>query len=154
MAEYSLLGFAQYLEKIPHVVKLEEHRGLEEAAVLIENEAKRSIGEYQDAAGPFAAWQPLAESTLEQKARAGYAPPDNPLLRTGDLRDSIEHQVHEEEACVGSNSDIAMWQELGTNRIPPRSFLGAAAVRKEAEAVKILHKRLVDAMTGRLAGLF
>ena len=34
-------------------------------------------------------WQPLAQSTIEDKARQGYRVPA-PLLRTGDQRDSIE----------------------------------------------------------------
>ncbi len=30
------------------------------------------------------------------------------------------------EVVVGSNDLRALWQELGTSRIPPRSFLGLA----------------------------
>ena len=34
-------------------------------------------------------WPPLKASTLEQKARLGY--PSDPMVRTGDLRDSLEN---------------------------------------------------------------
>lgn len=82
-------------------------------------------------------WPPLAESTLEDKRRHGYPVP-SPLLRTGEhIRDTIEVSEPEREngamTCyVGSSSKIALYQELGTTRIPPRPFLGLA-VDKERE---------------------
>lgn len=154
MPEFSPLGFADYLSKLPHVVELSRRQSLEKAAVVVKTEAKRSIGEYQAEAGPFAAWEPLAESTLEQKSKKGRAPPDNPLLVTGDLRESIEHNVVSDEAHVGSNSDVAVWQELGTNRIPARSFLGGAAVRKTDEVKNLIGEAFEKALAGRLSGLF
>ena len=51
------------------------------------------------------------------------------------MRDSIEHKViSDKEAEIGSNSDIAVIQELGTSTIPARSFLAGAAAH-EAENV-------------------
>ena len=50
-----------------------------------------------------------------------------PLLRTGGLRDSISTHVEGAEATVGSVSPIALYQEQGTEHIPPRPFLGPAA---------------------------
>jgi phage gpG-like protein len=102
---------------------------LERAARMIEHRAKEKIGEYQEQAGPFIAWAELAESTKADRARQGY-PDDEPLLRTGELRDSIEHFVADGEAHIGSNNDIAVYQELGTEHIPPRSFLGGCRRRK------------------------
>lgn len=68
---------------------------------------------------------------------------------TGDLRDSIEHTVLGDEAHVGSNSEIAEYQELGTAHIPPRSFLGSALVQTTDEVVKIIGEGVVGALTGR-----
>jgi hypothetical protein len=70
-------------------------------------------------------WPQLAESTQRERERLGFAA-NEPLLRTGDLRESIEYTVLPREAAVeiGSNDKIAVYQELGTSRIPPRSFLG------------------------------
>ena len=91
-------------------------------------EAKEWIGFYHPG------WAPLAESTLEGwhghpgKIELGYAPPDNPLLRTGDMRDSIQSQAelasYGAEGVIGSESKIALYQEMGTSKIPPRPFLG------------------------------
>lgn len=153
MREFTLAGFGDFLMRLPIAVTIEQHRALEEAAVVVETEAKAEIGTYQGDAGPFPAWQPLAPSTVEEKTKLGYAPPDNPLLREGDMRDSIEHTVvSPHEAQVGSNSDIAVYQELGTVTIPARSFLGGAAHRKGPEVAEIIGGRVVKALTGGAMG--
>jgi hypothetical protein len=81
------------------------------------------------------------------KIELGYAPPDNPLLREGDLRASYGSKVEQTTmgvtGYVGSDSDIAVWQELGTSNakhpIPPRSVLGRAAfVKGDAVARSML----------------
>lgn len=103
---------------------------LEKSALMIEKRAKNKIAHLQPDAEPFAAWEPLAESTIERKESVStfaLNSEGNPLLVTGEMRDSIEHLVMPGEAHIGSNSDIAVYQELGTDKIPPRSFLGGAA---------------------------
>lgn len=125
-----------------------EQLALEKAAKLVEKRAKEKIGEYQDQAGPFIAWPELAESTKADRARQGF-PEDEPLLRTGEMRDSIEHTVGNGEAQVGSNSDIAVYQELGTQHIPPRSFLGGAVVDEMDRIIKIVGEDAVAALVGK-----
>ena len=125
-----------------------EQRALEQAARLVERRAKAKIGEYQDAAPPFAAWASLADSTVADRERQGY-PGDEPLLRTGQLRDSIGHMVRDGVAYVGSDSDIAVYQELGTVHIPPRSFLGGAAAESTDEVQEIVGGEVVSALVGR-----
>jgi hypothetical protein len=95
----------------------------------IEETAKEEIGVYQPAVGPFEAWAPLAESTKSDRVRSGYTE-DDPLLRSGELKDSIESEVIGLAAIVGTKSQIGLWQEVGTDRIPPRPFIGTAYVRK------------------------
>lgn len=94
----------------------------------IEATAKEEIGIYQPAYGPFDAWAPLAESTKADRVRHGYTE-DDPLLRSGELRDSIESEVVGLAAIVGTKSQIGLWQEIGTDRIPPRPFIGPAYLR-------------------------
>jgi hypothetical protein len=108
----------------------------DELMKVLEAEAKGYIGEYQ------AGWKPLAASTVEEKTRLGYAPPDNPLLREGIMRDSIEHAsapaYYGADGAIGSNDPVALWQEMGTSRgIPPRSFLGLAMSRSEEPATPL-----------------
>jgi phage gpG-like protein len=127
---FTLLGFVAQLHAVDR--DLEELCGahghnsaiVEKACQIIQKKAKSAIGKTHDA------WSPLAESTKEDRVRHGF-PANQPLLRTGELRDSIEYTVRGNEGAVGSNLDIAVYQELGTSRIPPRSFLVSAAIASE-----------------------
>ena len=79
----------------------------------------------------------LAESTQEERVRKGYSA-DEPLLRTGELRDSISWEHRSPiSTVVGSTSEIAVYQELGTVRIPPRPFLGSTITEDEKELAAI-----------------
>lgn len=143
----SLAEFAERLALASVAVVAAEQKALKQCARIIEKTAKEQIGEYQPAVGPFAAWEPLADSTEAEKARLGY-PVDAPLLREGDLRDSIEHEVQGMEAVIGSKSEIAEYQEFGTEKIPPRPFIGPAAFRNREKIHSILGAALVAGMVG------
>lgn len=147
MREYSLLGFVEQVAAISAEVAMAEHECLERGARIVEKEAKDAVGEYQARSGPFAAWAPLADATKEDRERQGF-PADEPELRTGELRDSIEHVVIGREAHIGSNSDVMVWQELGTSKMPARSILGGAAFRKEHEVVREIGETVVASLTG------
>ena len=125
-----------------------EHRALEKAAVVVEKRAKDKIGEYQDETGPFAGWADLADSTKADRLRKGYTE-DDPGLRSGEMRDSIEHQVQVPEASVGSNDDKLVYFELGTVKQPPRSVLGGAVVDKMDEILQIVGESAVAALVGK-----
>lgn len=132
--DFNLDSMAAHLLKLSMAMPLAEQTALHKAAEIVETEAKAEIGTYQSSAGSFAAWAPLKESSISRKANG-----DTPLLETGEMRDSIGSVVVGNEAHVGSNNDKAVWQELGTSRgIPPRSFLGGAAVRKSSDVKDII----------------
>ena len=143
----SLVRFAEHLALASVAVVEAEHKALEQCAKLVRNTAKEQIGEYQPAVGPFASWVPLAESTESEKSRLGY-PTGAPLLREGDMRDSIEYEVEGMEAVIGSKSDIAAYQEFGTATIPPRPFIGPAAYRNREKIQRILGAALVSGLVG------
>lgn len=147
MREFTLAEFVGGIAGMVESVQHETHKALERAARVIEREAKKEIGHYQDEAAPFVGWAELADRTKADRVAQGY-PENEPLLRDGTLRDSIGHVVQGHEAAIGSNSDIAVYQELGTGHIPPRSFLGGAAVRKETEVVKIIGEGAVIGLVG------
>lgn len=132
MMEFDSFGsFAMHLIKLAVTEAVIEREMLEHAAVAIEERAKGKIGHDEEpAAGPFAAWDPLAQSTVEEKEYLGYVDrlsPNDSLLRTGKMRDFIEHNVAGHIAHIGSNDDEAVYQEFGTATIPPRSFFGSSA---------------------------
>lgn len=122
-----ILGFVGILSATQSHMDHGDKGALDKAGAHLEAEIKKNIGTYN------LGWPPLAPSTVEKKGA------DTPLLESGKGRDSIEHQVVSHEAVeVGTNEQHMVYQELGTPKIPPRSFLVATAMEKEAELVEIL----------------
>lgn len=120
--------------------------GLKEVAESIVQTAKDEIGFYQPAVGPFQDWAPLAESTEADKARKGF-PQEAPLLRTGEFRETWEHEVRGFEAVVGSKDKRAPWFEFGTVNMPPRPVLGPAVIHNEHTLRRILGHAAVTGIT-------
>jgi hypothetical protein len=129
MKEFSIEAFADHLAGLGAGMPVLEEIVLEHIGLTVERAAKDKIGEYQAESGPFEAWPSLAESTKEDRLRKGYSE-DDPGLRSGAMRDSIEHVVLPGEVHIGSNDDDLLWFELGTSKQPPRSVIGAAAFEK------------------------
>lgn len=113
------------------------HHGLKKCAVAIDNTAKAEIGHYQPDVGSFAGWVELADATKADRSAKGFSEND-PLLRSGELRDSISHEIDGLEAVIGSTSDIMVYQECGTSRIPPRAVMGPAGVKNTEFVIKTL----------------
>lgn len=144
---HSLTHLALHLGEIAVAQHEMERHALEKATKLVQARAKDKIGEYQEQAGPFIAWPELADATKDDRVRQGFSE-NEPLLRSGELRDSIERTVVDSVGYVGSDSDIAVYQELGTENIPPRSFLGGAAVESIAKICEIVGDEAVTALVG------
>jgi HK97 gp10 family phage protein len=146
--EFGSLGdLALHFAQLQVSALAELQKGLKKAATVVQNEAKASIGEYQDAVGPFPAWEPLSDATEREKAAKGY-PVDAPLLRTGEMRDSIVKEVSGLEAVIGSLDDKMLYHEFGTAHIPPRPVLGPAVFKKREKIQKILGAAGVAALVG------
>ena len=123
-------------------IEVAKHAALEEACQLVEERAKSLIGH------PHASWPPLRPETIAHKDGV-----NTPLLETGEMRNSIEHTVIGKSGFVGSNSDIAVYQELGTSRgIPPRSFLGLGAALEGPAVAKVVAGTVGGAIAAGLAG--
>jgi len=142
---FTLASFGDHLAKMAVTVVLGERQGLKKAAEVVEKEAKSEFGTYQGAIGPFDKWAELANSTKDDRVASGYTEND-PLLRDGTLRDTISHEVSGLDAVIGSTSDIMVYQELGTETIPPRAVLGPSLLRKEKEVLKIIGVHTATAM--------
>lgn len=95
-------------------------------------------------------WPPLAPSTVAEKERLGYVgqiSATDPLLRTGEMRDSIKVEIEGLEMMVGSDSKIAAYQEIGTQSIPPRPFIGLAALNSLEFAAEKLGETAIALLT-------
>ncbi|MCM2537994.1 hypothetical protein [Burkholderia glumae] len=144
----SFASFATHLAQTAAAPAIALHHGLEAVAEKIEKTAQAEIGTYQGAVGPFPAWPQLAADTQAERVALGFTA-NEPLLRSGQLRASYEHQVRGYEAIIGSKSDIALWQELGTSRgIPPRPVLGPAVIHNHAYIMKVLGGAAVAGVMG------
>jgi hypothetical protein len=118
-----------------------EHAALEAAAQLVEGRAKGYLGV------PHDWWPPLKPETIARKDGV-----NSPELESGAMRSSIEHQVIGSSAFVGSDSAVAELQELGTSRIPPRSFLAHSAAESGEEIAKMTAKMVGSAIGASLSG--
>ena len=111
---------------------------LEAQGAAIEATAKGKFGGYQ------AGWAPLAESTKAERQRLGFAP-DDPLFRSGGLRDAVHHKVEGDSVFIGvepgqtlhgpdgKGVDAAMVMEVqeygdSRGRVPPRPVFGTVVV--------------------------
>lgn len=141
-------AFVAHLQMCALKVPIAANESLEAACVILESETKKEFGVYQQEAGVFDEWAELAASTKRQRLALGYTE-NEPLLRSGKLRDSITHEVEGLEAAVGSDMLIAVWQELGTWIIPPRPFLGPAAYRNQEQIKALIGLALVYGVLGK-----
>jgi HK97 gp10 family phage protein len=149
MKEFNGFGlFAAHLMRTAAIGEEVSHHITEEAAEIIRDDAKVRLGIYQDHIGPFNEWAPLADSTVADRVNKGYRPND-PLVREGDLRDSIEVTQKGREAVVGSASDIALYQEQGTEHIPPRPFLGPAGFASKRRIAALATNTVVAWIAGK-----
>ena len=69
--------------------------------------------------------------------------PSLPALRTGALRASIRQAAQADRAVIASTSPIAVYQELGTARLPPRPFLSTAAHAHADDAARAFAAALI-----------
>lgn len=148
--EFANMGdFAAHLLTLQAGELIALEAGLEHVLVHMERVAKDELGHYQPAVGPFPAWAELAESTKESKLSRGYDP-DEPLLNEGDLRNSISHEHRGLEGAMGSTSQIMVYHEFGTAKMPARPVIGPAAFRSHEKIVKIIGSAmLVGLVSGR-----
>src|SRR5258706_4452580 len=134
---FSLLGFVAHLATVEKDMHELGPSIVARACEMVCEEAKRVIGE------GYEFWPPLKPETLKRKMMA------TPLLETGELRASIEWNSQGNIGHVGSNNDKALWHELGTTKIPPRSFLAGAAMTMEDKIHKMAARAVMAVMARR-----
>ncbi len=152
-----MIEFASLAELAHHLTRetvgglTATRQGLEVATAILQKEAKAEFGHYQAAEGPFASWAPLTDETMAEREHLGFTPND-PLLRTGDLRNSIQRETSDWEGVVGSTSEIMPYHEFGTTKIPPRPVFGPAIYRKAEEIAQLIGSFAVSGLVGYQPG--
>lgn len=135
---FSLVGFVAHLGTIERDLEEVGPAIVARACELVARAAKRAIGKTHEL------WPPLKPETIARKLRG-----NTPLLETGELRDSIEWTSSGLEGQVGSNNDKALWHELGTSHIPPRSFLASSALSAESKIHRLAERAVIAVLEGR-----
>lgn len=127
-----------------------------EGAEIVKTAAQEVIGEYQPAKGDVPAWAPLSPATQEDRIAQGYTP-DDPLERSGALRESIEVRPVDADAVLVGVFDpeleiVAAAMEFGfynvrANKIvAPRSFIRGTAFEKSPEVGALIERRFIEGM--------
>lgn len=147
MADFNCRQFASHLLKLAALEEIVSHHVVKGAAKIIQSDAQSRIGSYQDGIGGFPAWANLADATVADRISKGFTP-DDPLLRTGTLRDSIEVKAEGNEAIVGTPDEVALYQECGTSSIPPRPFLGPAGFASQHQIGAMAAKTMISWVGG------
>lgn len=123
-----LMAVAEF-EQLKHDIDEAQAEIIKKGCEIIQEEAQHVLG--TDGYN----WPALSPAT--KKTQPGM------LLETGEMRDSIEWTAEKDVGYVGSNNDKAVYHELGTSKIPPRSFLMGAAVHKMPEILVMAVKELM-----------
>lgn len=140
------------LPSIPEAV----HVGVSDGAELIKKETQAQIGKYLEGPEQGLPTAPLADSTVDDRIRKGFSP-DEPGLRTGDMRESYGVRVSpvalRVDASIGSDDIKAVVFETGrleqNNYQPPRPELSVAAFRNEEKVARTIGRMVVRAIEGK-----
>jgi hypothetical protein len=151
--EYTFGDLARIFEQAAADMPAIDEAILERLGERIEERARSYLGVPQGAGhGGFPPWAPLAPSTLASK---GQAAPGTPLLETGALGASLEHErISAVTVAVGTNllsergEPYPKYLEEGTAEMPPRPFLHPAAIEVVSESLDEIGEAIVSGVGG------
>ena len=170
MPDFAGLGdFLRFLPELAaEIEEAAQQRGREAAAELVHREVKAILGQYQEGdTGPFPAWAVLQNATIRRRLSRRGLDADAPELATGALLGSVTADVDADgravvgvaDGLVGSGApgdevrnigDVAVAQEMGTDTVPQRSFLGVGAYRAAERAADAFVLPVISALAGTL----
>lgn len=96
-------------------------------------------------------WEPLAESTVRQKAALGK--PLTPLIRFGNLADDLTRRplgyerITSEAVAAGTRHRAARYHQSGTRRMPRRPLVDGRRVQAEGAATDAVRNWIVNGTT-------
>jgi HK97 gp10 family phage protein len=137
----SLSDLARALEQNAKQMQAALAGALKTSAIAVADAAKDKL----DGKDKPQDWPELSDAAKAEHVRKGYDE-NAPLLASGALRDSIQYRSTEKSFEVGSDSQIAVYQELGTATIPPRPFLAPALHNKIPSILETVGKAVEKAL--------
>jgi HK97 gp10 family phage protein len=132
-----LQDYARHLGRVVARMPAAKERGLLKAGHVVAERAKSKLGTYQ------AGWPPLKPETIARKATG-----DSPLLETGAMRNTIAEHASPAKATITVGGP-ALWQELGTSKMPPRPFMGPALRESAGEIEAAIGGEIAENLRSR-----
>lgn len=128
-------------DQVPHRLRANFSEVLHTFGDMAKRIARDMLGTYQPD------WPALSPETLKQW------PSDTPLLRWGNLRNSIDYSVDESALTVtlGTDDPMGMAHEIGSSTEPPRPYL-SPAVAQAARELPMALRRAIDVAFETAAG--
>jgi len=97
-------------------------------------------------------WPALAGRTIKDKmdlaAQGKSAPPMNPLLRTGEMKESIEGGAIGLVGIIGAGDPKMAFHEFGTSRMPPRPIFSKILLHELPRLEMVFDQIAVDLLVG------
>jgi len=124
------------------------NESLIEICEFLKIKAKEKFGHYQTG------WDQLAAATQADRVAKGYSA-NEPLLRDGTLKESVEYTITNNSAFVGSKDIIMLYQEKGTTTtgwgkgIPPRPVFALTQIQDGAEGASMFFKTFIKLFSGK-----
>jgi hypothetical protein len=152
----SLGELAEALETHSAAAVVATRTALKEGAEIVKVKAQDAIGHYQEAKGDVPAWAPLSDATKADRVAEGFTE-DDPLLRTGELRDSIEVRPVDDDAVLVGVFDPAMetvaaameygYHNVRANKfVAPRSFIRGTAFEQSEVVGGMIERAFIESM--------
>jgi HK97 gp10 family phage protein len=144
-----VLSLGEFVAQLALVKVMEakaERDAVRRGVEMIAQEAKDIIGT------EYAGWPELADSTVarkQAKGQTGRISATDPEFATGELRASIGSQAEGLTGAAGTADPVAVYQEYGTSRMPPRSIFASAGHRKAIEVANAMGNIVAEAIAGK-----
>jgi hypothetical protein len=157
MSASMTLSFSSFAEMADHAKAIDwamtrgAQAGIQNTVIALHHLTRAKFGVYQVGHGPFQTWPELSEFTKFRRGQLGFSE-NEPLLRTGALRDSYRWAAEGMKGGVGSDSIYAETQEIGDpfRNIPARSTLGLAFSESEKQLFSVFCRTFERAFIDRI----
>ena len=151
----------RHLNHVVHAFESLQADGINALAPVFEAAGKEMVEYSKGMLGHYdheeTTWPQLSPITQADRERLGF-PANEPLLRTGDLRDSYSFDVVASPSVifliVGSDDVRSIFNELGTSEMPPRPVLAPTAMAYEERMAELLGDEYEKALFVKLDGAF
>jgi len=137
----------QFLKELPAKVQEAANITLQKSALKIQKDI-RDIFKTQGASQGIE-WAPLTKQYLKEKIKKGYS--EKKLIRTSTLMQSWTWRLQPLMAVVGTEVPYAIYNEMGTYKMPARPF--AKPVKESFEKQQIAEKMFVKTLDEVLKGV-